>query len=74
MTTEVFTMKGGTCASCAYAIEHRGRKLEGIEDIRVFADKSEMQVVHHSPEAVDKLLDYIRMIGYEAESKEKTEN
>ena len=65
----VFDLDGATCPSCAYTIEHLGRKLDGVCDIHVdvnsatlevdYAQASESQVLQGIPEIV-------RRIGYNA--------
>ncbi len=65
-------LQGATCPSCAYSIEHYGRKLSGIEDIKVDAGLSEVRVDMnvHDDEAQDallnKLIKMIQSIGYDA--------
>jgi copper chaperone CopZ len=65
----VFDLDGATCPSCAYTIEHLGRKLEGVRDVYVdvneatvevdYAEKAEGEVLAAIPEIV-------RRIGYSA--------
>jgi copper chaperone CopZ len=40
----VLELNGVHCASCAYTIEHFGRKVQGVRDIRVITDKGEVHV------------------------------
>ena len=39
-------LKGAHCASCVYTIEHVGRKIQGVEDIKVDAGKREIKVIY----------------------------
>jgi copper chaperone CopZ len=59
----VFTLDGGTCPSCAYTIEHLGRKVEGVRDIFVDVNESRLQV-DYSPAAENEVLEAIpRIVG-----------
>lgn len=63
----ILDLEGANCTSCSIAIEHLGRRLDGVSEIRVDRAKSVIHVAYHSDTAVlDKLCDFIRHIGYNA--------
>lgn len=60
-------LEGANCTSCSIAIEHMGRRMEGISEIRVDRANSVIHVSYHGDSAVlDKLCDFVRHIGYSA--------
>ena len=66
----VFDLEGATCASCAFAIEHIGKKIEGIDSIRVDAAKNEIVVDYHgNGELLKKIPELVRRLGYSAALK-----
>jgi copper chaperone CopZ len=63
----ILDLKGAHCASCAYTIEHLGRKVEGVKDIRVVAATGEAHVQYEgNPGSLEKIVEIIRHIGYDA--------
>ena len=63
----VLSLKGATCASCAYTIEHVGRKVKGIEDIRVDSGQGKIFVKYEEdPYVLEKIRSIVRSIGYDA--------
>ena len=63
----IIDLKGARCASCAYTIEHLGRKVQGIEDIRVVSDKGEIHVRYGgNPGSLEKIVEIVNLIGYSA--------
>ena len=64
----ILSLKGANCASCAYTIEHVGRKIKGIEEIRVQAGEQRVYVDYSGDKDVlDKIASIVASIGYEAE-------
>ena len=64
----ILSLKGANCASCAYTIEHVGRKIKGIEEIRVQAGEQRVYVDYSGDKDVlDKVASIVASIGYEAE-------
>ena len=65
----VYDLDGGTCTSCAYTIEHLGRKLSGVRDIFVDVNAATL-AVDYEPAAERAVLDgipeIVRRIGYTA--------
>jgi copper chaperone CopZ len=63
----ILDLKGAHCASCAYTIEHLGRKVEGIEKIRVISDKQEIHVEYGgNPGSLERVVEIVKLIGYHA--------
>jgi copper chaperone CopZ len=65
-------LQGANCASCAYSIEHIGRKLKGVDEVKVDA-ASETVTVDFSEgdhqfqqQALHKIIEVVRKLGYEA--------
>jgi cation transport ATPase len=68
--TAVFRLHGATCPSCAMTIEKYGRKLEGVEDIRVDASTEEIRVSYSgSEEVLQEIPKIVKQLGYKAERK-----
>ena len=63
----VLDLEGAHCASCAYTIEHLGRKVQGVQDIRVVADKGEVHVAYEgNPGSLERIVEIVKLIGYSA--------
>jgi copper chaperone CopZ len=63
----ILDLKGAHCASCAYTIEHLGRKIEGIEKVRVISDKQEIHVEYGgNPGSLERIVEIVKLIGYSA--------
>ena len=65
----VFDLDGGTCASCAYALEHLGRKLAGVRDVRVDVNESTLEVDcagEVNEQVIAAMTEIVRRIGYRA--------
>lgn len=64
-------LHGAHCASCAYTIEHAGRKIKGIKSIRVFAGEQRVDVQYEgTPDVLDKVAEIVKNIGYSADVTE----
>ena len=64
----ILELEGAHCASCAYTIEHVGRKIKGIDEIRVQAHEGRIYVDYTGSEDVlDKVTDIVKNIGYVAQ-------
>ena len=60
-------LDGAHCASCTYTIEHIGRKIKGIDEVRVHSAEQRIDVDYQgSSEVLDKITDIVETIGYEA--------
>jgi len=65
--TAILDVNGANCASCAYAIEHLGRKIQGVTDIKVDAANQEIQVWYGgNPGSLERISEVVRRLGYEA--------
>jgi cation transport ATPase len=63
----ILDLKGANCASCSYTIEHLGRKVEGVRDVRVIPGKAEVHVEYGgNPGSLEKITEIVRRIGYNA--------
>lgn len=67
MKNAIFNLTGATCASCAYTIEHIGRKTKGIKNIKVDVKESKINLEYDgSPDIINKIIDMVDKLGYEA--------
>jgi copper chaperone CopZ len=65
--TAVLDLQGAHCASCAYTIEHAGRKVEGVHDVSVRAGKGEIEVVYEGdPASLERIVAIVKTLGYQA--------
>ncbi|MFW5729008.1 MAG: cation transporter [Spirochaetota bacterium] len=63
----VLDLEGANCTSCSIAIEHLGRKLDGVEDIFVDRGTSTVQVEYTGgTEVLDKIVEFVDRLGYHA--------
>jgi copper chaperone CopZ len=63
----ILDVNGANCASCAYAIEHLGRKIQGVEDVKVDAANQEIHVRYGgNPGSLERISEVVRRLGYEA--------
>lgn len=67
LETAVLDLDGADCASCAYAIEHSGRKIRGISDVHVDIRAHQARVVYQGEAgALKKLTRLVQALGYDA--------
>mgnify|MGYP000543854975 CR=1 FL=1 len=65
--TEILDLEGAHCASCAYAIEHLGRKVKGVAEISVDSASRQIRVTHEGDSAVlEKIIEIVERLGYRA--------
>ena len=65
--TAILDVNGANCASCAYAIEHLGRKVQGVRDIKVDAAHREIHLRYEgNPGSLERICEVVRRLGYEA--------
>ncbi len=65
----VFDLDGATCPSCAYTIEHLGRKLDGVRDVYVDVNEATVEVDYAQAaesEVLAAIPEIVRRIGYSA--------
>ena len=64
----IVALKGAHCASCAYTIEHLGRKIKGITTIKVNTAEQKAYIEYEGSEQVlDKIVGIVDKIGYSAQ-------
>jgi copper chaperone CopZ len=67
----VFDLEGAHCGSCAFAIEHSGRKIKGVDYIRVDPGARRIYVDYHADDgALEKIVDIVDRLGYRAVLRE----
>jgi copper chaperone CopZ len=65
--TATLDVNGANCASCVYAIEHLGRKVQGVTDVKVDAAHQEIHVRYEgNPGSLERISEVVRRLGYEA--------
>jgi len=65
--TAILDVNGARCASCTYAIEHMGRKVPGVQEVRVNPGSQEIRVTYSGDEAaLERIIDIVARLGYEA--------
>ncbi|HUX20237.1 MAG TPA: heavy metal-associated domain-containing protein [Spirochaetia bacterium] len=65
--TAILDLEGADCASCAYAIEHTGRKVAGVSDVYVDINAHEARVEYAGNRAaLERITQIIRSLGYDA--------
>jgi copper chaperone CopZ len=69
----ILDLDGAHCASCAYAIEHLGRKVQGVTDIAVDSAQGEIRVEYKgNPGSLERIVEIVRRLGYEASIRWET--
>ena len=65
--TGILDLEGARCASCAYAIEHLGRKVQGVTAVSVDAAAGEVRVQYEgNPGSLERIAEIVRRLGYDA--------
>jgi copper chaperone CopZ len=65
--TAILEVNGARCASCSYTIEHMGRKVPGVEEVRVYPDRQEIHVTYGGdPAALGEIIRIVGRLGYDA--------
>jgi copper chaperone CopZ len=63
----ILEVDGAHCGGCVFAIEHSGRKVRGVEDIRVHTADGEIHVDYDgSPDALEAITDIVSRLGHSA--------
>ncbi len=71
LRTEKLTLLGATCPSCAHAIRHAGRRLEGVRAIEIDPVSKELSLEYEgNDEPVKKIQEIIRRLGYDSVRRE----
>jgi copper chaperone CopZ len=69
VTKAVYDLDGGTCPSCAYTIEHLGRKVAGVREVFVDVNAATLEVDYDAcaeGEVLEAIPQIVRRIGYSA--------
>ena len=65
--TAILEVNGARCASCSFAIEHMGRKVPGVKEVRVHPDSQEIHVKYTgNPAALEEIIRIMGRLGYDA--------
>jgi copper chaperone CopZ len=63
----ILDLQGAHCASCAFTIEHVGKKVQGISDVRVVSGKGEIHVLYEgNPGSLERIVEIVKTLGYKA--------
>jgi copper chaperone CopZ len=63
----ILDLQGAHCASCAFTIEHVGKKVQGISDVRVVSGKREIHVRYEgNPGSLERIVEIVKTLGYKA--------
>lgn len=63
----ILDLRGGHCASCAFAIERLGRKVPGISEVRVDPVNSVIRVLYEGdPACLERIVEGVSRLGYAA--------
>jgi Cu+-exporting ATPase len=66
----VFDVNGASCPSCAFAIERAGRRIAGVQDVRLDVNSHEIRISYDGrPEALAGIEAIVRRLGYHATLK-----
>jgi copper chaperone CopZ len=59
---------GANCPSCAFTIEHLGRKVQGVHDVKVDTALRAIHVEYEgNPGSLERIAEIVRRLGYNAE-------
>ncbi len=74
MPKAILDTKGANCPSCRRAIEHSGRRIEGVNSVEVDIVKSEIHVDFDGREGVvDAFIEIVDKLGYVAIPRKDTD-
>ena len=64
---------GANCPSCAFTIEHLGRKVQGVHDVKVDTVLRAIHVEYEgNPGSLERIAEIVRRLGYTAEIQWET--
>ena len=67
MKTAKLSLQGANCPSCVYTIEHMGRKIQGVNYVRVDVNDAEIEVMYEgNPGSLERIREIVSKIGYDA--------
>jgi copper chaperone CopZ len=59
---------GANCPSCAYTIEHLGRKVQGVSNVRVDTARRAILVEYEgNAGSLERIAEIVRRLGYNAD-------
>jgi len=62
---------GGNCPSCRRALEHRGKRLKGVNSLTMDIAKREIHVDYDGdPKVIEAIIDFVDILGYDAQLRE----
>ena len=64
----ILDVKGAHCGGCVFAIEHAGRKVRGIQSIRVRTADGEIDVEYDGDlDSLEQVKSIVERLGHQAE-------
>lgn len=67
----ILEVKGAHCGGCVFAIEHAGRKVAGVREIRVHTAEGEIHVDYDgNPGVLEQVTEIVGRLGHEASIRE----
>jgi cation transport ATPase len=67
MPHAVLSVDGADCFSCRYAIEHNGKKIDGVRAVEMQADTHEIHMDYEDNDAAPReMIDIVKHLGYNA--------
>ena len=67
----VMDLVGATCTSCAIAIEHLAKRLDGVEGVYVDRATRTIHVAYRDAHALQRISEFVEQLGYQATVREK---
>jgi copper chaperone CopZ len=68
MKRAVIRTNGANCPSCAFTIEHLGRKVQGVSDVKVDTSLLAIRVEYEgNPGSLERIAEIVRRLGYSAD-------
>lgn len=59
---------GANCPSCVFTIEHLGRKVQGVSDVKVDTALLAIRVEYEgNPGSLERIAEIVRRLGYTAD-------
>ena len=63
----MLAVDGATCVNCALAIEHAGRRIAGIHDLRYERGEGRLYLSYDGKqETIDAMVNVVQRLGYDA--------
>lgn len=71
MPHTVLSVDGADCFSCRYAIEHNGKKINGVRSVEMHADTHEIHMDYENNDTAPRqMIDIVKRLGYNASVKQ----